>query len=204
MKRGLVALVVATNLVVGCSVAAPAGSPAPSSAGAGSPGTSAVPSPQATSAPSVVASRPPASATPSGCVNPPPDLAAIVRLDLDARLACFGGSSLTFAATVLKPISDCGIGPRIAPAWFCLPGIFLAIPGASSDSGLMPLDAYWDPSSGLKPASFATGATIQVTGHFDDPAARSCHGMSAAGQSPEPAAQVVMACRETFVITSVH
>ena len=203
MKRGLITLVVATNLLVGCSVAAPTVSPVPTTAGAGSPATSALPSPPLTSAPSVVAATPPATATPSGCVNPPPDLAAIVALDLDARLACFGGSSLTFEATVLKPISDCGIGPRIAPAWFCLPGIFLAVPGASSDSGLMPLDAYWDPSSGLKSASFPTGATVHVTGHFDDPAARSCHATSGAGQSPDSAAQVVMACRETFVATAV-
>ena len=105
---------------------------------------------------------------------------------------------------MLKPISDCGLGPRIAPTWFCLPGIFLGVPGASSDSGLMPLDAYWDPSSGLKAASFPAGATIQVTGHFDDPAAQSCHVTSAAGQSPEPAAEVVLACRETFIVTGVH
>jgi hypothetical protein len=203
MKRKLTILAGATLLLIGCSVGAPVASPAaPSTAVAASassvpPIASAVPGPTAASATTT------ASPVPSGCRNPPPDLAAIVVLTQGARLACFGASTLTFKATVSKPISDCGLGPRILPAWFCLPGIFLAVPDNSPDSGLMPLAAYWDPGSRLTSASFPADRTVQITGHFDDPAARGCHLASASGQSPEPAAQIVMACRETFVVTAV-
>ena len=202
MKRGLTVLVVAPLLLIGCSVAAPIASPATLSAGVGSPGSPATPTTSAPPASNASTPSTPSSPKPSGCGNPPQDLATIVVLDPAARLACFGAASLTFQATVLKPISDCGVGPRIAPAWFCLPGIFLAVPGASADSGLMPLAAYWDPSSSLTPASFPADATVQITGHFDDPAARTCHLASAS--SPEPAGPIVMACRETFVVSTVN
>jgi hypothetical protein len=207
MSRALTVLVVATLLLIGCSVAAPSASLAPVGVAVGASGTPTAPTAPTASAPPTpsAASVPPAtSPRASGCVDPPLDLAAIVVLDPATRLACFGGSSLTFQATVLKPISDCGVGPRIAPAWFCLPGIFLAVPGASPDSGLPPLAAYWDPSSRLTPASFPAEGIIQITGHFDDLAARTCNAKSAPGQSPQPAAQLVMACRETFVVTTVH
>ena len=125
-------------------------------------------------------------------------------LDPAARLSCFGGSPITVDATVLKPIQDCGVGPRVSPTWFCFPGVFLAVPNAAPDSGLDALDAYWSPASGLTPKSFPSGKTIRVTGHFDDPAASSCHLASVPkGQSPEPPAAVVLGCRETFIITAV-
>ena len=200
----LTVLVVAPLLLMGCSVAGPIASPATLSAGVGASSSPAAPtaSPPPTSSAATPAT--PSSPEPSGCDNPPPDLTAIVVLDPPAQLACFGASSLTFQATVLKPISDCGVGPRIAPTWFCLPGIFLAVPGSASDSGLPPLAAYWNPSSHLTPASFPADATIGVTGHFDDPAAATCRATSTSGPSPEPAAEVVLGCRETFVVTKVH
>lgn len=204
MKAGITVLVAAALVVVGCSVAGPTVSPALSPAGGGASGSPAAPIPPTSQTPIAASVTPPGSPMPSGCINPPPDLAAIVVLDPAARLACFGASSLTFEATVFKPIFDCGVGPRIEPAWFCLPGVFLAVPGASSDSGLIPLAAYWDPSSRLTPASFPVDGTVQVTGHFDDPAAGTCHATSAPGPSPVPAAQIVLACRETFVVTTVH
>jgi hypothetical protein len=204
MKHGLTVLVVAALLLIGCSVAAPSASPAPLSAGDGALGSPTLPIASSSPGPSAATQSPPTSPMPSGCSNPPPDLAAIVVLDPATQLACFGGSTLTFQATVLKPISDCGVGPPIAPAWFCLPGIFLAVPGASPDIGLPPLAAYWDPSSRLTPASFPADGTVQIAGHFDDPAARTCHLTSGSGASPEPAAEVVLICRETFVVTAVR
>jgi hypothetical protein len=204
MNRSLTGLVLVALLLSACSVAASTVSPAPPSAAVGASGSPAAPTVSARPAPTVATRTPPTSPMPSGCSNPPPDLAAIVVLDPAARLACFGASTLTFQATIFKPISDCGVGPRIAPAWFCLPGIFLAVPDASPDSALMALAAYWDPSSRLTPASFPIDKTVQITGHFDDPAARTCHVTSGSGKSPEPVAQVVLACRETFVATAVR
>jgi len=204
MNRGLTGLVVATLLLIGCSVAGPTASLGRPSAGVGGSGSPAMPTASTPPAPTVATLTPPTSPMPSGCSNQPPDLAAIVVLDPAARLACFGASTLTFQATIFKPISDCGVGPRIAPAWFCLPGIFLAVAGGASDNGLPPLAAYWDPGSRLTPASFPADGTVQIAGHFDDPAARTCHITSASGASPEPAAEVVLGCRETFVVTTVH
>jgi hypothetical protein len=203
MHRSLVVLVVATLLLVGCSVAAPSESPATPSAGVAASGSPATPSGSAPPSPTAASVAPATSPMASGCVNPPPDLAAIVVLDPAARLACFGGSTLTFQATILKPISDCGVGPRISPTWFCLPGIFLAISGAPNNE-LPPLAAYWAPGSGLIAASFPIDKTVQITGHLDDPAARTCRLSSTSGPSPEPAAEVVLGCRETFVVTTVH
>lgn len=204
MNRSLARLALVAFLLTGCSVAAPTASPATPSAGVRASGSLATPTASARPAPTAATVTPPISPMPSGCSNPPPDLAAIVALDPATQLACFGGSPLTFKATVFKPIADCGVGPRITPAWFCLPGIFLAVPDTSTDSGLPPLAAYWDPSSRLTPASFPADSTVQITGHFDDPAARTCHLTSVSGPSPEPAAQIVLACRETFVVTAVH
>jgi hypothetical protein len=142
---------------------------------------------------------------PSECVSPPLDLATIVALDAAARLACFGSTTLMFEATVGKAISDCGIGPRIDPSWFCLPGIFLMPPNASPDAGLSPLAAYWDPASGLVPSSFTSGMSVQVTGQFDAPAAQTCHVVDApTGQPTEAPADAILSCREEFVITSVR
>jgi len=143
-------------------------------------------------------------ALPSGCVNPPPDLATIVAFDPAARLACFGGSPLTFSAVVGKAISDCGVGPRVEPTWFCLPGVFLVVPDPKASADLPPLDVYWNPNSGLKPASFVVGASVTITGHFDDPAAATCKVTEVpAGQSPPAPVQVVLACREAFIVSVV-
>jgi len=199
------------GLAVGCTQAgAPPTSPAPTAIASPSPSSSAPDSAPPSSAPptqaATPAESPSASPAPSaGCVDPPPDLATIVALDAPARLACFGGSSLSFDATISKPILDCGIGPRVEPAWFCLPGVFLAVPDASPDTGLQSLDAYWDPASGLTPTSFTAGRTMRITGHFDDPAASTCHVASVPkGQSPEPPGAVVLGCREAFIVTAAH
>ena len=132
-------------------------------------------------------------------------MAAVVGLDPPARLTCFGGSSLTFNAKVSKPISDCGVGPRIAPTWFCLPGVLLTAPNNAADSGLTALAAYWDPRSGLTPKNFPLDKQLSITGHFDDPAASTCHVTDLPkGQSPEPSAAVILACRQAFIATAVH
>jgi hypothetical protein len=162
----------------------------------------ATPSPsQPTAAP---ASLPATEAASSGCVNPPPNLVAVVTLDAAARLACFGRSTVTFDAVVFKAIMDCGAGALVDPVWFCFPGVFLDRPNAPPDASQF-MAAYWNPASGLKPASFPFGPTLRITGHFDDPAALTCHEVDVpAGQATEPPADVVLACRETFIVTAVH
>jgi hypothetical protein len=70
---------------------------------------------------------------------------------------------------------------------------------------LAPLAAYWDPASGLAPSTFISGKSVQVTGQFDAPAAQTCQVVGApAGQPTEAAADVILGCREEFVITSTR
>jgi hypothetical protein len=164
-----------------------------------------------------------------GCLGPRPDLAAILAIDPGQRPACFGRSAVTFLAAVVAAQVDC-VPVQVEPAWlWCPPAAFLAPPGTAdsrpgSDSiagatrsaltddtlmvaavGVPMLEVYVAPGSGLDQAQFVPGAIVQVTGHFDDPAAAACRVVAAQteGRLPTPA-EVVLACREAFVMTSVQ
>ena len=166
-----------------------------------------------------------------GCPSPRPDLASILALDRGQRLACFGRSALTFQATAVATEVDC-VPIKIDPAWlWCPPAAFLAPPGTASswprsdpvawthrsaqpDDTLMiafvggpTLEVYAAPGSGVDQAKFVPGAIMIVTGHFDDPAAAACR-VVAAQLEPDlrapTAAEVVLWCREAFVVTSVR
>lgn len=165
-----------------------------------------------------------------GCSSPRPDLASILALDPGQRLACFGRSAVTFQATALATEVECG-SIQFEPAWLsCPPMAFLTPPGAAASwprsdrvasthrsappddslmiafSGNLPtLEVYAAPGSGVIQAQFAPGVVL-VTGHFDDPAAAACRIV--AQREPElhvpTAAEVVLHCREAFVVTSVR
>ena len=151
-----------------------------------------------------------------GCPGRRQDLASILALDPGQRLACFGQSTMTFQATTVATDVDC-VPIQVDPAWlWCPPAAFLTPPGAAafwpgSDRvafiGGPILEVYAAPGSGVDQAQFFAGAIIFVTGHFDDPAAAACRVV---GAQPEPdlqvptAAEVVRACREAFVVTSVQ
>ena len=152
------------------------------------------------------------------CPSQRPDLALILALDPGQRLACFGRSALTFQATAVATEVDCN-PIQVDPAWlWCPPAAFLTPPGPAAfwpGSGrvafvgpnLPMLAVYTPPGSGVDQAQFFAGASIFVTGHFDDPAAAACRVVAA---QPEPnlqvptPAEVVLACREAFVVTSVQ
>ncbi len=178
-------------------------------------------------------STPDAAGSPlGGCPGPQPGLAAILAIDPGQRLACFGRSTVTFQAAAVATEVDC-VPVQVEPAWlWCPPAAFLAPPGTAdsrpgADSGAWAtgsaptddrlilafaanvpmLEVYAAPGSGVDPAQFFPGAIVQVTGHFDDPAATACRVVAA---QPEPGwqvptpAEVVLACREAFVVTSVQ
>ncbi len=166
-----------------------------------------------------------------GCPSPRPDLALILALDPGQRLACFGRSALTFQATAVATEVDC-VPIRVDPAWlWCPPAAFLAPPGTAASwpgsdpvawthrsappddtlmiaaIGVPTLSVYAAPGSGVDQAQFVPGAIMLVTGHFDDPAAAACR-VVAAQLEPDlqvpTAAEVVLVCREAFVVTSVR
>ncbi|HEX2755294.1 MAG TPA: hypothetical protein VHM48_07515 [Candidatus Limnocylindrales bacterium] len=62
--------------------------------------------------------------------------------------------------------------------------------------------------SGACPRTLPYGSWLEVSGHFDDPAAAGCvRGWTpdeADSISPETAAEQVFSCREQFVITAVR
>ena len=166
-----------------------------------------------------------------GCPGPRPDLALILALDPGQRLACFGQSAMTFQATPVATDVDC-VPIQVDPTWlWCPPAAFLAPPGTAAswpgsdpvgwnhrpappDDTLMiafiggpTLEVYAAPGSGVDQAQFVPGAIMLVTGHFDDPAAAACR-LVAAQLEPDLrvpiAAEVVLVCREAFVVTSVR
>ena len=165
-----------------------------------------------------------------GCPGPRPDLASIVAMDPGQRLACFGRSAVTFQATTVATEVDC-VPIRVEPAWlWCPPTAFLAPPATAaswprSDAaawthrsaapddtmmtafvGVPMLEVYVAPGSGVDQAQFLPGAIMLVTGHFDDPAAAACRVVAQPAPDVQvpPAAEVVLVCREAFVVTSVR
>jgi hypothetical protein len=165
----------------------------------------------------------------AGCPGPRPDLALILALDPGQRLVCFGRSALTFQATAVATEVDCH-PIQVDPAWlWCPPAAFLAPPGTTASwSGSNPiawthgsappddtltafvgvpmLEVYAAPGSGVDQAQFVPGAIMLVTGHFDDPAAAACRVVAQPAPDVEvpPAAEVVLVCRQAFVVTSVR
>ena len=122
---------------------------------------------------------------------------------------------------------------HVEPAWlWCPPAAFLVVLGtaaswpesdpvawtyhsASPDNSLkiafsgnlQTLEAYAAPGSGVDQVQFVPGGIVLVTGHFDDPAAATCRVVGAQLQPdlqvPTPE-EVMLHCREAFVVTSVR
>jgi hypothetical protein len=98
-------------------------------------------------------------------------------------------------------VADCPAAPE--PAWLACPAFQLQAPGDTRKVGAPELFVAIDPSASLSipPEPYAQ---VIVTGHFDDPAARTCHDTQPVQQeSPEPVSLTIERCRNTFVVTEV-
>ncbi|MFH1474499.1 MAG: hypothetical protein ABIG85_01425 [Chloroflexota bacterium] len=120
----------------------------------------------------------------------------------DAALECYGNRTLRFTAFVRDP-GEVGwtYNYGLQPAWFRGLGLFVA-----TTSGLKPGHGPFTalavpPGLGNLQAKHA-GHWVVVTGHFDDPAAATCTATGEPGIAPG-AADAVMICRSTFVVSSV-
>lgn len=143
------------------------------------------PSPTASVGPSAEASP---SATPAAfCVDPPLDLALLIRAD---PVTCFGNASLTVDGELIAGVADCP--GTVEPVWLSCPQTFLGLIGETRKLGVPMLTVAVDPASGLSLADPNTN--VRVTGHFDDPAAQTC---------PVAGPITIENCRTTFVITDV-
>jgi hypothetical protein len=142
--------------------------------------------------------------------NRRPQVDDLIALGGVASLACYGGRPLSFAAyegpTAVIPNT-------VSPSWLVGSGYMLRPIGCVFECG-RPTPTPTFPGflfvhrSGepVFPNGFASpvGAHVQVTGHFDDPAAQTCTAGPLPGDTPPPpAADTVLLCRTQFVVTEM-
>ena len=166
-------------------------------AGCSLPGGAASPSDASPYSAAATASRP------VGCAGEPLDLSALIAMTQGADVqpvACYGSAPLSFEANWAGGgVADCPAAPE--PAWLACSPFSLRAAGDTRKVGAPQLFVAVDPAIGTLPDS---GSDVVVTGHFDDPAAQTCHETgSLPGDSPAPVAETIERCRNTFVITDV-
>ena len=129
-------------------------------------------------------------------------------------LACFGDRPMTFEAT-LGTYETCGLQIwTIDPQWLGDPCfgnryMWLGDPDAENYADLGdPVGAAFAPgvdTSRLHPGPEPAGwIRVKVTGQFDHPAARTCHGVSGEEEVPLDPDAIILACRAQFAITSIE
>jgi hypothetical protein len=134
------------------------------------------------------------------CVPPPSDSLAFSVLDLTTVPLCFGSSPITFRAWSSN-CQGCGAGSAGEPAWLITPTHTLYLsPIAMGGLGTLVVV-----SPSLEMHEAWTDAWVQVTGHFDDPAALSCHFEPSAEELQYWGGQQsgIDLCRQKFVVTEV-
>lgn len=197
-------------LILGAAVAACAASPGLSHPQAAVPSGS----PEITNLPdgsSPVAAPSPTAAPngnlPARCVNPPTDLNSLIDM-VNTRpqdpgsdpIACYADAQLTFDATWLGGgEADCPTAPE--PAWLACSPFGLQAPGDTRKVGPPTLFVAIRPSASPS-ITFEPYAQVRVTGHFDDPAAKTCHETQVGdAETLAPAAETIERCRREFVVT---
>ncbi len=160
---------------------------------------------------------PPASAIPTAltapfspsapCPTGPASISKIMALDANDSVACFGSRPLTFRAWVVDPGEGYGgacepviptwLNPCVLPDWLLAPGKI----GKGQIPGQLHALRGPEVTGNLKGVS----RWVNVTGHFDDPAAATCRpeaGPAAVGDPP--VGLFVLRCREQFVVTRIE
>jgi hypothetical protein len=141
----------------------------------------------------------------TNCAPLPGDLLDYVVADAAALIGCHGSASITFRAFSVACVDCYGEGSaNLTPAWLLDPRDHQLYLGRDASTTDWISTAILGPS--LEPDPTWNGQWIQVTGHFDDPEASSCH------QDIDPDSVewwsgvdwVVDQCRETFVVTAVQ
>lgn len=140
------------------------------------------------------------------------DIEAYLSLWPAERLACAGDDAWTIVAYLAPKQGGRGCFPVWAPAWL---GCTLLFPqpeesefdddtrlGVSVSPELEGCANLTDPAC---PFEALKGSWIEITGHLDDPAARTCHsGPSNSSDPPPPYPDLlVFVCRQQLVVTKV-
>ncbi len=202
-------LLVAICLMLWACAGSPTGRVAPSSA------------PRASDAPIVAQSSPTGvptaspSTTPSvptaplaaDCVTPKTDINMLIDMERAGPqdpggdpVACYGDAPLTFDATWLGGGEvDCPAAPE--PAWLACSPFSLQAPGDTRKVGPPELFVAIHPSAS-RSVAFEPYAQVRVTGHFDDPAAKTCRETQLGDAATlAPASETIERCRREFVVT---
>ncbi len=133
-----------------------------------------------------------------------PDEAAVASLgamSAQEHLNCFGASELTIVGYAAQRSAP-GSPYTGTPEWIAQPSsvVLLGAESQQADTGLVALHA--DPATGV---TIPTGTWVEVVGHFDDSAARTCHREPLGdGVSAETSAEQVHHCRQRFVVSEVR
>ena len=139
----------------------------------------------------------------TGCPPAPASGLDFVLLDRPLAVACLGNKQIMFRAWSVT-CDGCGGGNTAAyqPSWLAVPGtnqLYLSpIDGGQSVPVVLP------PVADIPDPSW-TPKLLELTGHFDDPAATSCRWKSSPDEDPWYNGQrgVVDSCRQQFVVTAV-
>ena len=139
------------------------------------------------------------------CPSKPVEAAAFASLDFASAVVCFGRSPITFRAYSGR-CDGCGgsSGDVYTPAWLADP--------QQNQLYLSPVkvdDGWW--FNARRAATLAddpawVGHWVQVTGHFDDPASRSCRWVPDlhSGGVFYSTQSTINSCRTQFVVTRVQ
>lgn len=141
------------------------------------------------------------------CPEGAPTIVSVTEMAYTMRLICFDAEDMTFRAFWPTIPEDAGLGGACpasgAPSgWLVCQNINysrLAADEAEGASGLGRLPVNIVPGSGL--AMPSRGQWVDVTGHFDDPAAQDC--AAAAGLLAQDPSELVFTCRLQFVLSAV-
>jgi len=154
--------------------------------------------------PSTLDGHPLVQPTEPRCTGAVPTVADFVGLIPAERLACFGARPITLGPVALRFAPSKTAEATGSPSWLATSATIAMFGTAGPDGADLPLLVRADPSVGELPFD----GWVEVTGHFDDPAAGTCSRTWAGSQgdstSPETPAEQQLVCREQFVISSYH
>jgi hypothetical protein len=208
MKRWTlpVVAVVMTTLLAGCGVSV-VQTPTPASPTQAEPTPLPTPTPPETPIPEPTPTPGPTPTPVLSCPPTPTTAAEIVAMSVPTAADCYGATQLTIQGYSV----DCGGCGGVdtydrSPSWLALsiPEHFVGVSaGVAGADTITSFPVFIDPATGIKfPAA---GALVRVTGHFNDPIAKTCKvtPIPGSGASALDPASVITACRASFVVTAV-
>ncbi|MEO8252022.1 MAG: hypothetical protein ABI578_06060 [Chloroflexota bacterium] len=143
------------------------------------------------------------------CGPPPQTWLDFVTVDRALAVVCFGDTQITFRAWSVACDCSTESDETYRPSWLASAGtnqLFLAPSNTTSEAGISTTSVVLDPALGVLPDPSWTPRLLELTGHFDDPAAASCHWTPGINAYSSFSGQhgIIDSCREQFVVTAVR